>query len=505
MAHTVLGQSYYKATVLQSSGGTSAALGINDSGMVAGSCPLAGGSQPCIWSPSGVAQGLGNLGGTNGAAYAINNLGEVAGSSTTAGNMQILAFFWTASEGMQNLGSLGSGFENEALAMNDSREVVGVSCLDSLDQVCHAFLWSKSGGMKDLGTLGGNFSEATGINAAGHIAGWSTLSGDDTGRAFFWTAETGMQQIEPSNNFPSYAWAVNDSDQVVGEFNDPQDNNEFHGFLWTQANGLQDLGTLGSGWSEALGINASGDVVGFARAGNADKTGYAVMWKNRGTIEELATLVKPKDPVLLPLAATGINSTGQIAANGNKPVYLLTPRTQTKLTSSLNPSGEGSPVTFTAVVSSYLNPPPNGATVTFKKGATVLGTGTLSGGSASFTTSTLKVGTTTVTAVYGGANFVGSTSEAVKQVVNVVPQLISIAVAPVNAAIGVGKTVQYSAYGTYSDGSSQNLTSSVTWSSANVKIATIASGGLATGVKAGTTTIMATIGAVTGGSSLTVN
>jgi hypothetical protein len=42
----------------------------------------------------------------------------------------------------------------------------------------------------------------------------------------------------------------------------------------------------------------------------------------------------------------------------------------------------------------------------------------LSGGSASFTSSTLKVGTSSVKAVYGGdSNFAGSTSKAVKQVV----------------------------------------------------------------------------------------
>jgi hypothetical protein len=53
------------------------------------------------------------------------------------------------------------------------------------------------------------------------------------------------------------------------------------------------------------------------------------------------------------------------------------------------------------------------------KGKTVLGTGTLSGGSASFTTSTLKVGTNAIKAVYGGdSNFAGSTSKTVSQVVS---------------------------------------------------------------------------------------
>ena len=75
-------------------------------------------------------------------------------------------------------------------------------------------------------------------------------------------------------------------------------------------------------------------------------------------------------------------------------------------------------VTFTAVVTSSIGAPPDGETISFKKGTTVLGTGTLSGGLATFTTSALKVGTTSVTAVYGGdSNFAGSTSKPVKQVV----------------------------------------------------------------------------------------
>jgi len=93
--------------------------------------------------------------------------------------------------------------------------------------------------------------------------------------------------------------------------------------------------------------------------------------------------------------------------------------TTTTLSSSPNPSTHGQAVTFTAVVTSGLGPPPDGEIVTFKKGTTVLGTGTLSGGSASFTTSALPVGTNYIRAVYGGdSNFAGSKSKAVAQVVN---------------------------------------------------------------------------------------
>jgi len=93
--------------------------------------------------------------------------------------------------------------------------------------------------------------------------------------------------------------------------------------------------------------------------------------------------------------------------------------TSTMLSSSPNPSTYGQAVIFTAVVTSSLGAPPDGGTVTFKQGTTVLGTGTLSGGSASFTTSALPVGKSYIKAVYGGdSNFGGSASRAVGQVVN---------------------------------------------------------------------------------------
>ena len=93
--------------------------------------------------------------------------------------------------------------------------------------------------------------------------------------------------------------------------------------------------------------------------------------------------------------------------------------TTTTLSSSLNPSTYGQPVVFTAVLKSTAGTPPDGETVSFIKAKQVLGTGALVAGSASFTTSTLKVGTNSITAVYAGdSNFVGSKSNIVKQVVN---------------------------------------------------------------------------------------
>ena len=93
--------------------------------------------------------------------------------------------------------------------------------------------------------------------------------------------------------------------------------------------------------------------------------------------------------------------------------------TTTVLTSSPNPSTYGRAVIFTATVTSSIGAPPNGETVTFKQGSTVVGTGTLSGGTAVLSCSTLGVGTKAVTATYAGdAKFAASTSKSVNQVIS---------------------------------------------------------------------------------------
>ena len=73
------------------------------------------------------------------------------------------------------------------------------------------------------------------------------------------------------------------------------------------------------------------------------------------------------------------------------------------------------------------------------------------------------------------------------------PTLVSISISPVNPSITEGDTQQFTATGTYSDTTEQVLTS-VTWSSSNSDIATIDTNGLASSVIAGSTTIKAISG-----------
>ena len=97
------------------------------------------------------------------------------------------------------------------------------------------------------------------------------------------------------------------------------------------------------------------------------------------------------------------NFNGATGALTGTPQVVDKAATSTVVTSSLNPSFYGQPVTFVAIVSATAPGAgtPTG-TVTFLDGATPIGTGSLTAGVARLTTSALAVGSHTITASYGG-------------------------------------------------------------------------------------------------------
>jgi len=78
-------------------------------------------------------------------------------------------------------------------------------------------------------------------------------------------------------------------------------------------------------------------------------------------------------------------------------------------------------------------------------------------------------------------------------------------VAPGAASIQAGSAQQFSAMGTYSDGSSKDITATVQWSSSNASVASVSSSGMANGAASGLTTVIAQSGTVQGTASLTVS
>jgi trimeric autotransporter adhesin len=107
-------------------------------------------------------------------------------------------------------------------------------------------------------------------------------------------------------------------------------------------------------------------------------------------------------------------------------------------------------------------------------------------------------GTATITAL-----FAGQSGSAMLTVTNAT--LSSITIAPDPATISLGGTQQFTATGNFSDGTTEDLTAQVTWTSSDVSVATITAGGLASTAGKGSTTITAKMNGVSGTASLTVD
>jgi poly(hydroxyalkanoate) depolymerase family esterase len=148
-------------------------------------------------------------------------------------------------------------------------------------------------------------------------------------------------------------------------------------------------------------------------------------------------------------------------------------KTTTTLSSSVNPSTYGQTVSLSAIVTSADGAPPNGEVVTFKRGSTVIGTGTLSGGSAVLTISTLPSdGTDILKAVYpGDSNFATSTSNEVAEVVNKAATSIQLASGQNPANLGQSVTLTATVTPQFTD---TVVTGFVSFYSGSKRLATVA-------------------------------
>ena len=117
--------------------------------------------------------------------------------------------------------------------------------------------------------------------------------------------------------------------------------------------------------------------------------------------------------------------------------------TTTTLTSSANQANVGTSITFTATVA----PSAATGTVTFSEGATVLGTGVLSGGVATLVTSSLSAGYHNILANYGGnGTYAPSGSSVLKQEVDASPKKVTTVLLTGPTNIKYGDNTYYTAY-----------------------------------------------------------
>ena len=423
-------------------------VAVNSSGQVAGTTTQTGHDLSFFWARTGGLQLLGDLGGGTTQAKAMNDSGAIVGSSSLA-NGAIHAFLWTPGGGMQDLGSPQGG-TSVAIAVNSAGEVAGYSLSKVSGTDAHAFFWSSTTGTVDLGVTDGNSeSFPSAINDRGEIVGYEFGTGSS---AFRWTMATGMQTLVdffvPFQPLP----IVNDNDQIAGI------SSAGHAALRSPDGAVQDLGTLSPDASSVgLFINSAGHIVGTSRptpccghertffwttAGMFDigflpnhqnsrsipvgfnnrdqivgRDGATYLWSPTIGLRQIPAITFKFSPQL----SNALNDAGQILGTDNSIAHavLASPTMHVTISSSQNPSQAGQSVTFTADVSAIVGLPPDGEEVVFKDGKKVLGTGTLSNGTVSFTTSSLTVRTHYITANYAGDNnYLPNKSARLTQVVN---------------------------------------------------------------------------------------
>ena len=109
-------------------------------------------------------------------------------------------------------------------------------------------------------------------------------------------------------------------------------------------------------------------------------------------------------------------------------------------------------------------------------------------------------GQATITATLNG-------TAAVSTVTVSAPELVALAISPQQPTAYVGESVAFSAIGTMTDGTTQDFTSRVTWSSSEPSIAQIDAAGVASAIAGGTATITAayTFAAAATGQSVTIS
>ncbi len=206
-------------------------------------------------------------------------------------------------------------------------------------------------------------------------------------------------------------------------------------------------------FGQPVSFTADVDVVA---PGTGTPTGTVTFSIDSGAIVQLVPIngsgVAVSDPLLLPVgphtvAATYSGDGGYEVSTNGLTQTVSKAATTTGITSSVNPSVFGQAVTFDATVA-VTNPgagTPTG-TVSFFDGATLLSTqplaGVVGGGTASFTTSSLTVGTHAVTATFSGDGSFDTSSGNLTQGVN---KSQSTTVVAANGPIVQGQPVSFTA------------------------------------------------------------
>ena len=268
-------------------------------------------------------------------AHGVNNNGVVVGEcyGLFGGSFNYHAYDWTSPGPLRDRGSLGSGLNSWAAAINDSWQIVG-GAADFGQTVGQ--LWTQTSIPEEFGNLinlpSGTSGEASAINKAGYIAG-SGLNSVATRRAIYWVKDVwsayttinrtpiDLQTLGGiADTLASYAYGINGAGKIVGK-SVTGPGGPFHAYRTSQIDpadprGLtiistDDLGTMSQNpstdYSEAQAINDFDEVVGASMDGSTPAVTNAFVHRPSTGFTDLNALPGHNYSI-----AYAINNAGQV-------------------------------------------------------------------------------------------------------------------------------------------------------------------------------------------------
>ena len=401
----------------------------------------------------------------------LNASGVVAGTYIDA-NSLVHGFIRSASGAITTVDDPNAGTgvnQGTAVSSIDANGDVAGIYIDA-NQVIHGFEYSSAGTFSTIdapGTGTGSYQGTlpNGFDANGDITG-AYVDANNVGHGFFLPANGAIVTYDAPGVIVPQALVKSVRGRLLASPKKPTGflgkSKSFFSKMGRVSPGLNSILTGGSKYPYAtasfgdLGlnsVNAAGEITGLFTKGDAVVHGFL-----RAANGTLTTFDAPSagTGVYQGTGGLAINASGVIAggyADSNGTVHgfvynsAALSSTTTSLQSGASTSIYGGPITLTATVSPA---PPNGEVVWFMSGSTVIGSQTLSNGSAQLNTTTTPVGSYSVTAVYpGDLTLSGSTSSAVSQTVSQASTTTSLKSSPNPSTFGQAVTLAATVSGQY--------------------------------------------------------